>query len=218
MPRRITEAEMKAEPFGRLQVLREGPPYAKPDGTFMRRWVCLCACGEEFLAAQGSLRDGRTTSCGCLRRDQKKSGTGHPLYHCWQSMKKRCSNPGNQYFSRYGGRGITVCQRWQDSFEAFLEDMGEKPGPEYSLDRIDNDGNYEPGNCRWATWSAQANNKSTNRVIEAEGMSLTVAQWARRQGVSPHLIHTRLYEGWPEVEAVLLPKNSEKPRTSLRST
>ena len=132
-----------------------------------RHWLCRCDCGAEVTVMQVSLRTGNTSSCGCLRREataeqnkklKKTHGqTNSREYRSWKAMKNRCMRPADQAFRRYGGRGITVCERWM-TFEHFVADMGARPEGT-TLDRINPDGNYEPGNCRWATWSVQNTNK-----------------------------------------------------------
>lgn len=162
-----------------------------------QRWVCSCDCGMESVVCASSLVSGNTKSCGCLKRDGSihmthgaTSGGRSPEYSSWSSMHNRCSNPKNAKWNRYGGRGIKVCERW-NSFENFLEDMGSKPSGT-SIDRIDNNGNYEPGNCRWATPKEQANNTRRNVRITANGKSLTVAEWARETGLPYTTIQKRL--------------------------
>ncbi len=138
-------------------------------------WECRCDCGVTKRVIGQNLVRGLTESCGCLRSEllsERKAGNLHNLrhghafsgyttseYRAWAKMKDRCLNPDSRSFADYGGRGITVCDRWIDGFENFLDDMGPKPGPRLSIDRIDNDGNYEPGNCRWATQSQQNANR-----------------------------------------------------------
>ena len=140
-----------------------------------RHWVCRCACGATAVVATSELRKGDTKSCGCLRiataRSRGQSNHKHgaacdgaetPEYRAWVEMRRRCRDSNHIGYERYGGRGITVCERWTD-FEAFLADMGQKPTPTHSIDRRDNDGNYEPGNVRWATPEQQQNNRSNNK-------------------------------------------------------
>lgn len=133
------------------------------------RWRCLCDCGNETCVRSSSLRNGTTQSCGCLRREllstrplkhgQARHGRLTSEYDAWHAMKQRCLNPNHAAYANYGGRGITVCQQWLESFEVFFADVGLKPDPELTLDRIDNDGSYEPGNVRWATRSQQNSNQ-----------------------------------------------------------
>ena len=123
--------------------------------------------------------------------------TDTPTYRIWQCMKSRCYNTNLSQYRHYGGRGIAVCGRWKDSFENFYNDMGERPSPEYSLDRVDNEDNYSPINCRWATRDEQANNRSNNALITHAGITLNVMQWAKKTGIQAATIYARVKSKWP---------------------
>lgn len=166
--------------FGRLVVIERVPTVATPKGTKHSRWLCLCDCGETSVALGTNLRRGTTRSCGCLALEKiierstfhGKSGT--KVYWTYNTMKSRCLNVSNRKYGQYGGRGIKVCDRWLESFENFLEDMGEPPTTKHSIDRIDVNGNYEPSNCRWATDTQQARNrrKPKNNTSGIVGVSI----------------------------------------------
>lgn len=124
-------------------------------------------------------------------------GKATPEYSAWASMKSRCENPAARNFKDYGGRGIRVCAKWRNSFEAFLADMGPRPSKQHSIDRIDNDGNYEPGNCRWATAKRQQRNKRSNHYVRFQGKRMTVIDAAELAGANVVLVRSRLKRGWP---------------------
>lgn len=200
--------------FGRLTVVARHSENT-PGGQ--ARWVCQCSCGGSSVSRGLALRSGKTNSCGCLRAESiagvgrtvnRRHGMRHsPLYAVWRGMVVRCEQVGSPQFHRYGGRGITICEAWR-SFQNFYNDFGcTRPGPTHSIDRIDNDKGYEPGNVRWATPSIQQNNRSDNRRIEHNGESLTMAQWGRRLGVTKSTIRHRLLRGWPHDLIVTLPPN-----------
>lgn len=162
-----------------------------------RRCICLCDCGNRKEVRLGNVMTGRTRSCGCLEREARiKHGKAEsPEYRIWCAMKTRCFNSNVEKYPIYGGRGITVCERWRDSFAAFLEDMGPRPSDKHSIDRVDNNGNYEPGNCRWATMKEQNNNRRKIRpwkltpsvaesVLSLAETGLSQTKIARAVGVS----------------------------------
>lgn len=151
-------------------------------------WICRCKCGIKRSVAQGSLLNGVSTRCfECYKISREHGPTSkknrHPLYNMWMSMIARCENPKNIGYKRYGGRGIKVCQRWKH-LPNFAEDMGPRP-PNFSIERINNDGNYEPSNCKWASKKEQANNTRRNRIIEHSGIKKNVTQWAEFFGIKP---------------------------------
>ena len=139
-----------------------------------------------------------------------RRGKFHAEYRAWVSMRHRCYSPSCRFYGNYGGRGIEVCQKWRESFEAFLDDMGPRPSRHHSLDRIDNDGNYGPDNCRWATWEEQEGNRRDRHVLEFGGDKLSVSEWARRLGLSAGLILDRLDYGWTIGEALTRRKHAPR--------
>jgi hypothetical protein len=192
-------------PNGQLKFIRRDPSDLRYD--FFR-----CLCGVEKSIKRMSVKHGKTQSCGCLLSSlisakQTTHGCGGaggkstPEYVAWYAMHRRCRAVGRTDYKHYGGKGVTVCQRWT-AFENFLSDMGVKPSAEHSLDRIDSGGNYEPGNCRWATKLEQVNNTSRNTFIEYNGEAMTMANWARRVGISYYALRSRIRLGWTPERAL----------------
>ncbi len=173
------------------------------------KWICKCSCSKELeIIADGKhLKSGRTRSCGCLKI---KSLTKHGMhktkeYSSWQHMKDRCLNSKYRNYKYYGGRGITICNRWIESFQNFIDDMGKMPSGGYSIDRIDVNGNYCPENCKWSTREEQDNNTRNSRFITYDGKTLTIAQWSRLNGISQMTISRRLRRGWSEIDSITIP-------------
>lgn len=163
------------------------------------RWKCLCECGSTTTVARGELRKGSTLSCGCHRARSGGACSGRqatPEYTSWQEMKRRCYNPKAPYYEIYGGRGISVCQRWLDSFVNFLEDMGHKPFPSATIHRINGDANYEKDNCKWASKEEQGLYTSKTIQILHNGELTSMRGLARKLGIVHRTIARRLQQGW----------------------
>jgi hypothetical protein len=154
-------AKMVGRRFGRLVVLSQA---GRSNAGYIK-WLCRCDCGKLSSVDGGNLRAGKQISCGCYNNENRGKAKITHGHTSWQALRSRCFNPKNNRYAYYGARNITVCERWLNSFENFFADMGPKPGPSYSIDRIDLDGNYEPGNCRWATPVEQRRNQ--RRYIDA---------------------------------------------------
>lgn len=193
--------------FGRLTVIEF---HGHDNGN--RLYRCKCDCGKESVHRGSHMARGACRSCGCLQREQgainglkaKKHGMCDSLtYGSWSAMKFRCENSGHIAFAHYGGRGISVCERWA-KFENFLADMGERPKGK-SLERIDNSKGYTPDNCRWASSKEQARNRRDNRLIEAFGQKFCQSEWAEIVGIKLSTIRERLRRGWTAEESLLTP-------------
>jgi len=174
-------------------------------------YVCRCTCGVERVVVGTDLRTGHSQSCGCRQRggdwaSRKTHGrTKTTEYTIWQQMRSRCGHPGSTSFHNYGGRGIAVCDRWH-KFENFYADMGDRPSKGHSLDRINNDGHYEPSNCRWATRREQGANIRKNRVLALSGVEKPLAAWAADLSMHPMTLATRLDRwGWTVERALTTP-------------
>lgn len=169
-------------------------------------WLCECHCGGEFIAADKELDVGDVISCGCGKRKSVRNGTtNHPIGAVYKGMIARCTNPKDPSYFRYGGRGIQIDTKWLNDFSAFVKDMYPTYQKGLQLDRIDNDGKYEPTNCKWATLIEQANNMRTNRVVKYLGRSMTVSQWSSETGITEEAIRGRLDSGWSVKKTMTTP-------------
>lgn len=181
------------------------------------RWKFLCDCGKTHECVAASVKRGLTKSCGCIRgktaNNLKHGKTGTQEYRLWRGIRNRCYNSDASHYKRYGARGIKMCARWQN-FENFLADMGSKPSG-MSLERIDNNGDYEPDNCRWATPREQANNRSNNRRITFDGVTMNVNEWAAKLGISTPTLIRRLNKGWSIDRALKTPVRKWKAHENL---
>jgi hypothetical protein len=206
--------DITGKEFNRLTVIRVN---GRKNGQFC--WLCECKCGKEVTVRGYCLRKGRTRSCGCYQPEAtSRANTTHgqtkdyrisPEYASWCGMKERCLNPNNPQYKNYGGRGITVHPEWLDSFDSFISHIGIIPsdGKRYTLDRIDNEKNYTPGNVRWSDPLTQANNKRNNIKLTALGKTMTLPQWSRETGISIYIMRNRLLAGWNHEKIV-----TKKPR------
>lgn len=173
-----------------------------------RRYLCRCVCGVEKEVLTSSLYRGASTSCGCRQSWRSRPYPGHtkwPEYVCWAGMRRRCNDPSDVGYADYGGRGITVCARWNNSFDAFLADMGRRPGAQYSLDRIDVNGDYSPHNCRWATRAEQVRNTRRAVIVNFRGQEMPLAQVAAIVHLPYDVLWHRLRSGWDQERALNTP-------------
>lgn len=181
-----------------------------------KRQKCLCLiCGAEFFKQLGAIRHrgtgGRYCSADCRIKATTTHGkTKSPEYKAWRGIRERCTNPALRSYSDYGGRGISICPEWADSFAEFYRHVGDRPSPHHTIERINNEGNYEPGNVKWATMHDQARNKRNTKLLTLNGMTKCQADWARMFGVDPTVIQSRLSRGWPVADAITIPP---QPRT-----
>lgn len=192
--------DLTGQKFGRLTAVS-----ATLGSDGRKDWFCRCDCGGEKTVPSIRLRTGKTQSCGCLRaevaratadaRSVAEARRKDPLYHRWASMIQRCHNPANPSFKNYGARGIFVCDRWREDFGNFFADMGAPPSGQHTIERIDNDGAYEPENCRWALRADQLRNQRRSIVIEIAGRSLPAKDWAAELGISYQAITKRYRQG-----------------------
>lgn len=191
--------------FGRLTVVRLA---GKARAGYV--WNCLCDCGREVDTLRACLTYGSTQSCGCRHTDAvrlrhtKHGGSSKPEYVIWENMISRCCHQRSSAFKHYGGRGISVCDRWRN-FGNFYSDMGPRPSPKHSIERRNNNGNYEPENCYWATRKEQMRNTRVNHLVTFNGETLCISEWTEKLGLSINLLLHRLKRGWSAEKALTTP-------------
>lgn len=194
----------EGQKLGECIFLRDNGSARRPNGDILRLGVFRCQCGKEFVSEIIYVKKLKTTSCGCgIIKEAKKLRYGsspvRPMseYNIWMLMRRRCTKKGSPGFQNYGGRGIKVCDRWMNSFSDFLADVGERPSPNHSLDRYpNNDGNYEPGNVRWANDFEQARNRRNNLLITLNGVTKCAVEWANELEIPLGTITDRIKRGY----------------------
>jgi hypothetical protein len=209
LPSRVRDR--RGEVHGRLTVQEFSGFYINPKSKTNRAvWSCECECGTFINVSGNNFRT--TKSCGCLYLEiyephgamrQDADPLYRKAYQAWESVIWRCTNPNGDSYPRYGLRGITVCDRWLNSFEAFFQDVGLPPSKAHSIDRLDNDGHYEPGNVRWATQTEQSNNRSTNHLVKLGDETKTIAEWCHLFELNPSSVLSRINRGCSPLESIL---------------
>lgn len=196
----VSQTIFAGQRYGRYTVISTH----RRKGTYKYYALCQCDCGsEQRYVYTSALREGDAQSCGCLHKERvtKHGAWNHPLFNVWRGMMQRCHNKNDKRYSRYGGRGITVCDRWHD-VNAFIRDMEPTFKTGLQIDRIDNDKGYSPENCKWSTTREQTRNYSRNVVIEHTGKRLCVADWSEITGIPSKVIYGRISAGWNHVDAI----------------
>lgn len=208
--------------FGRLVVVEELPKQKR--NPF---WKCKCDCGNYSCCTSGNLKSGKIVSCGCLKLEKllQRSTTHNQrhthLYEVWKGIRQRCKNPKRKGYHNYGGRGITICEEWDKSFQAFYDwsyangystENQKNEKLKLTIDRIDNNGNYEPSNCRWVDRKTQASNMRTTKLITINGETKCLAEWFRNYNISSWTYYTRIKYGWTIEEALTKPIGSKKSK------
>lgn len=225
--KRLMMNDLTGQKFGKLTVIKR----AGSTKYHCANWECLCDCGNKKIISGNSLTTGKTKSCGCICKEINNSFKhGHSkrnrqskIYITWKNMKARCNKTNNKRCKDWGGRGITVCERWSNKingFQNFLEDIGEPPTNKHQIDRIDNNkliNGYSPENCRWSTPKEQNRNRRTSHLISYDNKNLCCAEWEEITGIPQRTIARRIIDGWSIKEALLIPIRKHKQWDNLRN-
>lgn len=198
--------DLAGKHFGRLTVIG----LSHTDGQYSY-WICQCTCGQKKIIRRNSLTQGNATSCGCKSKENLEAGrykhgcagSRTKEYRCWEGIVQRATNTTRKGAKDYVLRGIDVCERWRNSFESFLADMGNAPSDNHSIDRIDNNQGYNPANCRWASKKQQARNMRKNRIITIDGSTYCLAEWIEMFGLKYNTVLYRIRRGWSDKDAIL---------------
>lgn len=204
LPRYQNFCNIAGQIFSEVTVLYYTGVHLSPQGKRTSMWFCQCSCGKKFIASGNNLKRENTKTCGCSRGSHKMSDS--PEWEAWSAIIQRCKNPRNPGFKNYGGRGISVCKRWE-KFENFIADMGIRPEG-HSIDRTNNNGDYEPSNCKWVLNRLQHRNKRSNRLVTIGGSTRCISEWSEITGVSPNGLKKRIKNGWSEDRLLLPPDTS----------
>lgn len=198
--------------FGRLVTIKR----IIPEGETKNKWFCRCDCGNECLVRTSDLRNGRTQSCGCLKREldfqrNRTHGLSHTRLHkIWRHMKDRCLNPNSKSYKDYGGRGIVICEEWKNNFENFMEwALASGYKSNLTIERIDVNGNYEPNNCCWIPLIEQAKNRRTTHYLTFNNETHNIREWSKIIGISENAIHHRLKSGWSIEKTLTTPSRKD---------
>lgn len=205
--------------FGKLKVVGQASDYISPGGQTHARSICLCECGRKVFVTNYNIKSGKQKSCGCVPKMKHaiRGKHGHSnslIYAAWTAMIQRCRNPRNECYYRYGGRGIKICKRWL-SFKNFLQDMGERPDG-MTLDRKNNDGDYKPSNCRWATNKTQNRNSRGCVILTVLGITGCISELAEHFKIKRSAVGGRLHLGWAPEEAFTTPVKSRAGKSPAR--
>ena len=209
--------DLTGQRFGRLTVIGRTDDYVSPKGHKLVRWLCECDCGNKSCVTTSSLKKGESKSCGCLNREiSRKRLLTHGdsearLYHIWRRMKDRCNTETDKNYHHYGGRGISVCQEWDD-YVVFKEwALNSGYNEQLTIDRINVDGNYEPSNCRWVDWTVQANNKRNNHYITYKNKTQSMKDWSNELSIDYSTLRRRIGSGWSPESAFNTPIETKEP-------